>query len=579
MKNYFQISHLCLSSNKDLPNFPSRKNRIQMPYIKKGMVIIMTKEKRLYELWKENGAAPVMTDAEISDSFYKELEFGTGGLRGKIGAGTNRMNLQTVGRASLGLANYLASNNKNPSIAIAYDSRKFSKEFAAIAADIMSGLGIKVYLFSALTPTPVLSYAVRKLGASAGIVITASHNPKEYNGYKVYESHGCQITDAQADAIIAEINKLGYFESYEKNPSLINMLGEEMIKDFIKEVRNYSLFPDAKNFAPKIIYTPLHGTGRRPAEILFEEMGLKDITVVEEQREPDCEFTTCPYPNPEEDSALELAYKYAGEKNAELILATDPDADRVGVAERYDNGEIRRFTGNEVGLIMFNYILEKKAKDGTISKNASAVKTVVTTDIGRKIAEKYGVLIYDVLTGFKYIGEKMDTLASPSDYVFGFEESCGYLIGTYARDKDSIGALMLICEAKAYCKSKGITLADMLEAIYGEHGYETTHLQSILFEGQDGEVKKAAVIDKIRAEGIAEICGAKINVFNDYKNGLNGLPKSNVMEFISDNFKFIIRPSGTEPKLKIYYFAYGKTKAASEALVRELVSEVNKLFK
>ncbi len=539
----------------------------------------MNTEKELYELWKANGAAPEMTDTEITDSFYRELEFGTGGLRGKIGAGTNRMNLQTVGRASLGLANYLNESHENPSVTIAYDSRKFSKEFASAAADIMSGCGVRVYLFSTLMPTPVLSYAVRKLGTSAGIVITASHNPKEYNGYKVYENHGCQITDAQADAIITQINKLGYFENYEKNPALINMLDEEILHNFIEEVKSYSLFPDAKKFAPKIIYTPLHGTGMRPAEILFEEMGLSDVTVVEEQRKPDCEFTTCPYPNPEEDSALKLAYKYASDNNAELILATDPDADRVGVAERYSDGTIRRFTGNEVGLIMFSYILEKKEKDGSISKNASAVKTIVTTDIGRRIAEKYGVKIYDVLTGFKYIGEKMDTFASPSDYTFGFEESCGYLIGTYARDKDSIGALMLVCEAKAYCKSKGITLADMLDDIYQEHGYETTHLQSILFEGQDGEVKKAAVIDKIRKDGIFEICGEKIKTFNDYKGGIRGLPKSNVMEFISDSFKFIIRPSGTEPKLKIYYFAYGKTKEASEALVKKLTEEVNKLFK
>ncbi len=535
--------------------------------------------KSTYELWKSKGCAPEMSEAEITDSFYRELEFGTGGLRGKIGAGTNRMNYQTVGRASLGLANYLVKNNASASVAIAYDSRKFSKEFAALAADIMSSLGVEVYLFDTLTPTPVLSYAVRKLGTTAGIVITASHNPKEYNGYKVYENHGCQITDAQADAIISEINKLGYFNEYLKKPELIHMLGEEILENFIEEVRSYSVFEEASDYAPKIIYTPLHGTGRRPAEMLFEKMNFKDIITVEEQREPDSEFTTCPYPNPEEDSALALAYKYAEDNGAELILATDPDADRVGVAERYEDGSIRRFTGNEVGLIMFNYILEKRAKDGTIPKNAAAVKTIVTTDIGRKIAEKYNVNIFDVLTGFKYIGEKMDTLASPSDYVFGFEESCGYLIGTYARDKDSIGALMLVSEAKAYCKSKGITLFDMLEAIYSEHGYESTHLQSILFEGQDGEIKKAAVIDSIRNNGISEICGSRINVFNDYKGGIKGLPKSNVMEFVSDDFKFIIRPSGTEPKLKIYYFAYGKTKEASQSLVKELVFEVNKLFK
>ncbi len=523
-----------------------------------------------YIEWKEKNCVGELTQEEKIDAFYKELEFGTGGLRGKIGEGTNRMNFQTVGRATFGLAEYLIKNHQSPKIAIAYDSRKFSKEFAALAADIMSGKGVEVYLFFTLMPTPVLSYAVRKLATTAGIVITASHNPKVYNGYKVYNEKGCQITDEAAKAITAEIEKQGYFNQIKADPARIHTLGEETLVEFIEEVYSYSLFADAKKFSPKIVYTPLCGTGRRPAELLFEKMGLERITVVEEQKMPDAEFSACPYPNPEEDSALKLAYEYAEKHDAELILATDPDADRVGVAERDGEGNIRRFTGNEVGLILLNFYLERKQAQGKLPKKATVIKTIVTSDLGRSIAQKYGVDCVDVLTGFKYIGEMMDRISQTSAFLFGFEESCGYLIGTFARDKDSIGALLWITEAKAYYKSQNKTLAEVMEEIYREHSYVATHLSSILFEGADGAKRKEEIIASVRRSPLTEIIGKKITSFKDYKTGIDGLPQSDVMEFCGEGFKFILRPSGTEPKLKIYYFVNGETLTIAEEVLEKI---------
>ncbi len=523
-----------------------------------------------YLEWRAQNCVGELTQEEKIDAFYKELEFGTGGLRGKLGEGTNRMNFQTVGRATLGLGEYLIKNNQSPKIAIAYDSRKYSKEFATLAADIMSGKGVEVYLFSTLMPTPVLSYAVRKLATTAGIVITASHNPKVYNGYKVYNEKGCQITDEAAKAITAEIEKQDYFYQVEANPARIHTLGEETLVEFIEEVYSYSLFGNSNEYAPKIVYTPLCGTGRRPAELLFEKMGIESVTVVEEQRMPDAEFSTCPYPNPEEDSALKLAYEYAEKCGAELILATDPDADRVGVAERDEKGNIRRFTGNEVGLILLNFFLERKRQEGSLPERATVIKTIVTSDLGRSIAQKYGVDCVDVLTGFKYIGEMMDRISQTSTFLFGFEESCGYLIGTYARDKDSIGALLWITEAKAYYKSQNKTLAEVMEDVYREHSYVATHLSSILFEGADGARKKEEIISAVRSNPMQEIVGKKVTSFKDYKTGIDGLPKSDVMEFSGEGFKLILRPSGTEPKLKIYYFVNGVTLEVAEALLKDI---------
>ncbi len=531
-----------------------------------------------YADWRTQGCVGKMDEEEKRDSFYRELEFGTGGLRGKLGGGTNRMNFQTVGRATMGLAQYLRSNYMFPKIAIAYDSRKYSKEFAQWAAEIMSGEGIEVYLFEELMPTPVLSYAVRTLKTSAGIVITASHNPKEYNGYKVYNENGCQITDEAAKEITAEIEQASYFCGVSPDRSRIHMLNEDVLRSFIQEVYKYSLFDEVAKYAPKIIYTPLNGTGRRPAELLFEQMGIETVTVVEEQRFPDSEFATCPFPNPEEDRALDLAYRYARRRDAELILATDPDADRVGVAERDAKGNIRRFTGNEVGLLLLDFLLKTKAKRGELPKNGMVVKTIVTSDIGRAIAEKYGVDTVDVLTGFKYIGETMDRIEDEREYLFGFEESCGYLIGKYARDKDAIGALLWIIEAKAFYKSQNKTLSDAMEEIYQTYGYMATNLASTMFEGADGAQQKEEIIASVRQSPLTEITGREITSFKDYSTGIGNLPKSDVMEFSGEGFKFIIRPSGTEPKLKIYYFANGATREKAQALLKEIKSEFEEIL-
>ena len=532
-----------------------------------------------YSEWLSKNSVSEMSESDKIDSFYRELEFGTGGLRGKIGAGTNRMNFQTVGRATFGLAQYLKRKNDCPKIAVAYDSRKYSKEFAELVAAIMSFRDIEVYLFSTLTPTPVLSYAVRELKVSAGVVITASHNPKEYNGYKVYNENGCQITDKAAKEITTEISKFGYFEKYKANPELIHYVGDELLERFIGQVRKYSFFEDAYKYAPKIVYTPLCGTGRKPVERLFEKMNISSVIVVKEQEMPDENFSTCPFPNPEEDAALSLAYEYANKNNAELILGTDPDADRVGVAERSPDGTIKRFSGNEVGLILLDFILKLKKEKGGLSRNSTVIKTIVTSALGESIAKKYGVRLINVLTGFKYIGEQIDLLESENDYIFGFEESCGYLLGSYARDKDSIGAVMALVEAKAYYKSQNKSLHDILEDIYNEYGHMITHLDTFMFEGQEGASKKEKILSYIRNNPFRKVVGRDVKEFIDYKSGVNGLPKSDVMEFSGEGFKFIIRPSGTEPKLKIYYFVSNITEDAARTDLQSIRKELSAIIK
>ncbi len=529
-------------------------------------------EKRYLE-WQAHGLVGAMSESEKSDAFYKELEFGTGGLRGKIGEGTNRMNFSSVGRATHGLADSMLKASENPLVLIAYDSRKYSYEFAHHSAEIFSSKGVRCAMFKELMPTPVLSYAVRALGADAGIVITASHNPKEYNGYKVYNSKGCQITDDAAVKITEEISKYGYFTKHTPNSKLIYYIDDALLCGFIDEVMKKSVNKTDRACMPSIVYTPLNGTGRVPVKLIFEKLGFDSVSIVKEQEMPDSDFTTCPYPNPEEDKALTLAYKLAEEKNAELILATDPDADRLGVAERDKNGNIRRFSGNEVGLILLEYILSSKKKEGTLPENAFVVKTIVTSDIGRKIANKYGVKCIDVLTGFKYIGETIDRLAD-EEFVFGFEESCGYLIGDYARDKDSVGAVMLLSEAAAYYKSKGLSLANVVDGIYEEYGYTVTLLLSKQFEGADGAAEKQNLLQNIRQNQYKSADGKEIKIFKDYLSGIDGLPKSDVMEFSGDGFKFIIRPSGTEPKLKVYFFADGRTKEEAEENLKRIREDI-----
>lgn len=541
---------------------------------------IMTEE--LYLEWLERE-----TDDELSeelramkddeekkeDCFYKNLEFGTGGLRGILGAGTNRMNIRTVGRATFGLAAYLAAKKKDASVAVAYDTRNKSHRFAFQIADILSSRGIKAYVFDAPMPTPVLSFAVRHLKADAGIVVTASHNPKEYNGYKVYNEKGCQITDFAAAEITDYIDGFGYFVAYEPNKSLVHTIGQTVLDAFLDEILKYRLTETLNGAYPSLVYTPLHGTGQVPMEKLFGRMGVSDYVVVPEQAEPDGNFTTCPYPNPEEKTALKLAVELAKERGAELVLATDPDADRVGVVVK-NRDKYRYLTGNETGVLLENYILSKKKERGLLNENSVVVKTIVTTDMAKKIASDYGATTMDVLTGFKYIGETIDRLPDEKNYVFGLEESYGYLVGTHARDKDSVSAVMLIVEMAAHYKGRGLTLVEVLNGLYEKYGYCATSLQSYKFGGVSGKKQMDVIIGKVRKAPFESIAGESILEYTDYSLGVNGLPESNVLSFVSASCKIVVRPSGTEPKLKIYYFADGKEKTEAEEKMAVLIGDV-----
>ncbi len=516
-----------------------------------------------YQRWLENATdaeiknellSVVGNDKEIEDRFYKSLSFGTGGLRGIIGAGTNRMNIYTVGKATFGLAEYLLETGGN-SIVIAYDSRNKSAEFARLAAEIMSYKGIKAYLFSELTPTPVLSFAVRHLKASAGIVITASHNPKEYNGYKVYNSLGCQITDEAAKAITAKINEYNYFNDFTPNESLIEVLDESVKTAFLGAILAFSLTKITDKNAPSIVYSPLHGTGRKYVQAILQEMGIKEVHTVAEQELPDGNFTTCPYPNPEEKTALTLALRDAVIYKPDLVMATDPDADRIGIAVPNKKGEYVLLNGNETGSILLYYILLKKSEMGIPCTGSTVIKTIVTTDIIFAIAKEYGAEVKEVLTGFKYIGEALE---NTEDYLLGLEESYGYLIGTHARDKDAVSAAMMIAEACAYFKEKGKSLYAVLQEIYEKYGYYQTELKSISLPGKDGMEKMQGILANIRKNPPKEIDGQPL-VFDDFAQGLFGLPKSDVLRFKNEDYRIIIRPSGTEPKMKIYLQAKGKT--------------------
>jgi len=485
-------------------------------------------------------------DKEIEDRFYKSLSFGTGGLRGIIGAGTNRMNIYTVGKATFGLAEYLLATGGN-SIVIAYDSRNKSAEFARLSAEIMSYKGIKAYLFSELTPTPVLSFAVRYLKASAGIVITASHNPKEYNGYKVYNSLGCQITDEAAKAITAKINEYDYFNDFTPNENLIEVLEDSVKTAFLEAIKAFSLTKITDKNAPSIVYSPLHGTGRKYVQAILKEMGIKEVHTVKEQELPDSNFTTCPYPNPEEKAALTLALRDAEIYKPDLVMATDPDADRIGIAVPDKKGEYVLLNGNETGSILLYYILLKKSEMGIPCTGSTVIKTIVTTDIIFDMAKEYGAEVKEVLTGFKYIGEALE---ETKDYLLGLEESYGYLVGTHARDKDAVSAAMMIAEACAYFKEKGKSLYAVLQEIYTRYGYYQTDLKSISLPGKDGMEKMKEILADIRKNPPKEIDGKALK-FDDFAQGLYGLPKSDVLRFKNEDYRIIIRPSGTEPKMKI----------------------------
>lgn len=528
---------------------------------------------------------------KIEDAFYKSLEFGTGGLRGVIGAGCNRMNIYTVTRATIGLIKYLGERNKENSVAIGYDTRIKSRLFAECAACAFASTGIKVYIYPAPYPTPMLSYAVIELSCSAGVMITASHNPKEYNGYKVYGSDGSQITDLAAKEILEKIEASDYFEWQTKksfdeylSSGAVEYISEDLNAKYLATVGATSkAYGDALDKSLRIVYTPLCGTGYVPVLNILKNNGYKNLQIVTEQAKPDGSFPTCPYPNPEIPDALSLALEYAQRTDAEIILATDPDCDRVGVAVK-DKGGFKILTGNEVGLILLEYIASQRSAHGNMPKSPTAVKTVVTTDLAVRVAEKYGIKVKDVLTGFKYIGEtlgKMEREGRAEDFVFGFEESCGYLSAPYVRDKDGVFAAYLVSEAAAFYKARGKTLIDVLDSIYREHGYERTALYSYTFPSAGGIDKMKGIMSQFRDTG-ADFSGIPIRFSKDYLLGIDDLPKSNVIKFYLDGDSTVtLRPSGTEPKLKVYisvraaerYLADRKTekiKSAAERIIKQI---------
>ncbi len=504
-------------------------------------------------------------EAQIEDAFYRDLEFGTGGLRGVIGAGTNRRNIYTVAKASQGLSNYICKHypNGKRSVAISRDSRLKSDVFAKIAARVFAANGIEVHIYPQISPVPTLSFATRYLHCSAGVRVTASHNPSKYNGYKVYGEDGCQITTEAAAEVLSEIESIDIFkdiklisydEGFEKN--LISYIPPKVLTAFIKEVKSQSLLGNEsidKNVA--IVYTPLNGTGLIPVTRTLEESGYTNITVVKEQQFPNGYFPTCPFPNPEIQEAMALGRKYAKENNADLLLATDPDCDRVGIAVRDKDGNYKLISGNQTGRLLFDYICSRRISLGIRPKEPVLVKTIVTSDRAEKIADHYHVKTVNVLTGFKYIGEQIGLLekqGKESNYIFGFEESYGCLTGTYVRDKDAVDGAFRICERFAYYKSKGISLLDKLDELYKTYGYTNNSLHNYEFDGSSGFEKRQEIRKKFRS-GIKEIGGKKVIKSFDYLPGLDGLPKADVLKFVlEDESSIIVRPSGTEPKLKAY---------------------------
>ncbi len=529
-------------------------------------------------------------EKKIEDAFYRNLEFGTGGLRGVIGAGTNRMNIYMVRKASQGLANYVNKRfPNNPSIAVSFDSRIKSTLFAHIASEVFAANGIKVHIYKELMPTPCLSYAVRELKCSAGIMVTASHNPSKYNGYKVYGSDGCQITTQAAADILSEINALDVFDDPKHGDydafikeGMINIISDDLYTKFINRVKQESLLVDEKlDKSVKIIYSPLHGTGLKPVTRILKESGFNNIIVVKEQEEPDGNFTTCPYPNPEIREAMQVGIRYAEENNADLLIATDPDADRVGIAVK-DGSEYRLLTGNQVGVLLFDYICSLRIKHNKMPKNPIAIKTIVTTDMVKKVAEKYGVQIVEVLTGFKFIGEQIGLLEANGEeerYIFGFEESYGYLSGGYVRDKDAVDGAFLIAEMFAYYKHQGVSLISKLSELYKEYGYFSNYLDSFEFEGSSGFNKMMDIMEKVRNE-LTSIGKYKIVEKIDYSKGVNGLPKSNVLKLFLDNgTSIVVRPSGTEPKLKIYTSICGDNFESNDKTYQEHINDVKVLLK
>ena len=529
-------------------------------------------------------------EAEIEDRFYKNLEFGTGGLRGVIGIGTNRMNIYTVRKATQGLANFIIRENAaDRGVAIAYDSRRMSPEFADEAALCLNANGIKAYIFPTLRPTPELSFAVRDLHCIAGIVVTASHNPPEYNGYKVYWEDGAQITAPKDTQIITEVNNVTDFNSVK---TMDNVIGYDLDDRYIAALKKMSINGDlikkvADDFT--IVYTPLHGTGNIPARRVLKELGFKNVYVVPEQEKPDPDFTTLEYPNPEDPKAFTLALKLAKEKNADIVLATDPDADRLGIyALDTKTGEYVSFTGNMSGMLIAEYLLSQRRENGTLHKNGAFVKTIVSTNMADAIAAEYNVKLIEVLTGFKFIGEQIKLFEQNGtyEYEFGFEESYGCLVGTHARDKDAIVAVMALCEAAAYYKTKGLTLWDQMINIYEKYGYYKEGLKSITLKGVEGVAKIQEMLNNLRANKPSKIGSWDVLAIRDYKEDTihnlktgevtkTGLPNSNVLYYdLSDNAWCCARPSGTEPKIKFYMGVKGTSLEDAQAKLDELTQAV-----
>lgn len=555
-----------------------------------------------YQRWLKEATADIDVITElngiseqyekIEDAFYRNLAFGTGGLRGVIGAGTNRINVHTVAKASQGLANYVNKNfaECNRKIAVCYDSRIKSDVFAKVASGVFAANNIKVFFYEELMPTPCLSLAVRELGCVAGIMVTASHNPSKYNGYKVYGADGCQITTEAASEILNEIEKLDVFDdvkamSFDEGfkAGFIEYVPENIYTAFIESVKKQSMLDDDADVDKNvgIVYTPLNGTGLKPVLKTLKESGYTNITVVSEQEQPNGNFPTCPYPNPEIKETMTLGIEYARKCNADLLLATDPDCDRVGIAVKNAGGDYTLLSGNEVGILLLDYICSRRQAMGSMPETPVIVKTIVTTDMAESIAEHYGVSTINVLTGFKFIGEQIGLLelrGKADSYIFGFEESYGYLSGSYVRDKDAVNGAFLICEMFAYYKSQGFSLIEKMDELYNIYGYCLNTLYSFEFDGAAGFQKMQEIMSSFRS-GLVAFGDKKVLQCLDYGLGLDGLPKSDVLKFqMQDNCSIVVRPSGTEPKLKIYISVSAENREKAAVIEKSLIERVRELF-
>lgn len=570
--------------------------------------------KNLYENWlndeyfdtktKEELLSIKDNEKEIEDRFYKELEFGTGGLRGVIGAGTNRINIYTVSKATQGLADYILDQpeyTKEKGVAIGYDSRFMSQEFAEITALVLNGNGIKTYLFDELRPTPMVSFAIRELGCIAGVVITASHNPPEYNGYKIYGEDGGQVPPPKDTEIIGYVNNVKDFKTIKRadkeeatKNGLFNIIGKEIDEKYdenvLQQLVNKEVIEKASDL--KIVYTPIHGTGNKPVRRILEKAGFTNVNIVKEQELPDSKFSTVSYPNPEDPKAFTLALKLADEIGADVVVGTDPDADRVGAVVKNNSGEYVILTGNMVGVLLTDYILSQRKEKGTLSNKGAIISTVVSSNMTEKIAKHYNVDYFNVLTGFKFIGEKIKQFeqTGSNEYVFGFEESYGCLAGTYARDKDAVVATMLICELAAFYKNKGITLYEGLQEIYKKYGYFKEDIKSITLKGIDGLKDMDKIMTYLRTTTPTNVNEADVVETRDYKIGEikdlvnntttdTNLPKSNVLYFtLSDKSWFCVRPSGTEPKIKIYFGVEEETEENANNKLKSLMDNVMEII-